>query len=149
MKNGVFLFVCLFLLITGYVALADEDKYVYTFQDLFTILDASNYSSEHKAPEQVTIQIQRDIALEKEIVVPREMKNLTLYLNRHTIDGNNNSFLRLTHEETDKQFHWKPSKDEERLINTSIAFLKYFADQGYENAVECIDWLKSLHPSKK
>ena len=39
--------------------------------------------------------------------------------------------------------HWKPSEDEERLINTSISFLKDFADKGYENAVECIDWLKS------
>ena len=38
---------------------------------------------------------------------------------------------------------WKPSEDEERLINTSISFLKDFADKGYENAVECIDWLKS------
>lgn len=34
-------------------------------------------------------------------------------------------------------------EDEERLINTSISFLKDFADKGYENAVECIDWLKS------
>lgn len=38
---------------------------------------------------------------------------------------------------------WKPSEDEERLINTAISFLKDFADKGYENAVECIDWLKS------
>lgn len=38
---------------------------------------------------------------------------------------------------------WKPSEDEERLINTSISFLKDFADKGYENAIECIDWLKS------
>jgi hypothetical protein len=38
---------------------------------------------------------------------------------------------------------WKPTEDEERLINTSISFLKDFADKGYENAVECIDWLKS------
>lgn len=38
---------------------------------------------------------------------------------------------------------WKPSEDEKRLINTSISFLKDFADKGYENAVECIDWLKS------
>ena len=41
------------------------------------------------------------------------------------------------------QPHWKPSEDEERLIKTSISFLKDFADKGYENAVECIDWLKS------
>ena len=39
---------------------------------------------------------------------------------------------------------WKPNdKDEERLIKTSMVFLKDFADMGYENAVECIDWLKS------
>ena len=38
---------------------------------------------------------------------------------------------------------WKPNENEERLINTSISFLKDFADKGYENAVECIDWLKS------
>ena len=38
---------------------------------------------------------------------------------------------------------WKPTEDEERLINTSISFLKDFADKGYENAFECIDWLKS------
>ena len=34
--------------------------------------------------------------------------------------------------------------DEERLIETTISFLKDFADEGYENAVECIDWLKLL-----
>lgn len=45
--------------------------------------------------------------------------------------------------EVGKASSWKPSEDEERLINTSISFLKDFADKGYENAVECIDWLKS------
>ena len=34
------------------------------------------------------------------------------------------------------------NKDDERLRKTAIAFLKYFAEQGYENAVECIDWLE-------
>lgn len=33
-------------------------------------------------------------------------------------------------------------KDDERLRKTTIAFLKDFAEQGYENAVECIDWLE-------
>ena len=33
-------------------------------------------------------------------------------------------------------------KDNERLRKTTIAFLKDFADKGYENAVECIDWLE-------
>lgn len=37
-------------------------------------------------------------------------------------------------------------RQDERLIETTIAFLKDFADKGYENAVECIDWLKSLRP---
>ena len=49
----------------------------------------------------------------------------------------------------EKQKEQKPvecSEEEERLINTSISFLKDFADKGYENAVECIDWLKSLQP---
>lgn len=34
-------------------------------------------------------------------------------------------------------------KDNERLKKTTIAFLKDFAEQGYENAVECIDWLEN------
>ena len=34
------------------------------------------------------------------------------------------------------------NKDDERLRKTTISFLKYFAEQGYENAVECIDWLE-------
>ena len=36
------------------------------------------------------------------------------------------------------------SKDDERLRKTTIVFLKDFADKGYENAIECIDWLKTL-----
>ena len=39
---------------------------------------------------------------------------------------------------------WKPNdEDEVRLINTTISFLDDFKKKGYENAVECIDWLKS------
>ena len=34
------------------------------------------------------------------------------------------------------------SEEDERLRKTTIAFLKDFAEQGYENAVECIDWLE-------
>lgn len=36
------------------------------------------------------------------------------------------------------------SEENERLRKTSISFLKHYADKGYENAVECIEWLKSL-----
>jgi len=35
-------------------------------------------------------------------------------------------------------------EDDERLRKTSIAFLQEFAAKGYENAIECMDWLKSL-----
>ena len=35
----------------------------------------------------------------------------------------------------------KESEDE-RIRKTTIAFLKEFVDRGYENAVECIDWLE-------
>lgn len=41
------------------------------------------------------------------------------------------------------------SEEDERLMKTSISFLKDFADTGWENAVECIDWLKYLRPSWK
>lgn len=38
---------------------------------------------------------------------------------------------------------------DERLRKTTIAFLKVFAEQGYENAVECIDWLKNQGERKQ
>ena len=40
------------------------------------------------------------------------------------------------------------NKDDERLRKTTIAFLKEFADKGYENAVECIDWLEKQGQQK-
>lgn len=39
------------------------------------------------------------------------------------------------------------NKGDERLRKTTIAFLKDFAEQGYENAVECIDWLEKQDES--
>ncbi len=39
------------------------------------------------------------------------------------------------------------NKDDERLRKTTIDFLKGFAEQGYENAVECIDWLEKQSES--
>lgn len=44
---------------------------------------------------------------------------------------------------------YKQDKDDERLRKTTIAFLKDFAEQGYENAVECIDWLEKQDKDKK
>lgn len=41
------------------------------------------------------------------------------------------------------------NKDDERLRKTTISFLKEFADKGYENAVECIDWLEKQAISSK
>ena len=38
--------------------------------------------------------------------------------------------------------------EDERLRETTIAFLKEYADKGYENAVECIDWLKKQGKQK-
>lgn len=38
-------------------------------------------------------------------------------------------------------------KDNETLRKTTIAFLKDFVEQGYENAVECIDWLEKQDES--
>lgn len=40
------------------------------------------------------------------------------------------------------------NKDDERLRKNTISFLKEFADLGYENAVECIDWLEKQGEQK-
>ena len=40
------------------------------------------------------------------------------------------------------------NRDDERLRKTTIDFLKEFADKGYENAIECIDWLKKQGEQK-
>ena len=48
--------------------------------------------------------------------------------------------VKYTQEVLEKYITSMSNKDDERLRNTTIAFLKDFAEQGYENAVECIDW---------
>ena len=49
----------------------------------------------------------------------------------------------------EKYINSMSNKDEERLRKTTIAFLKDFAEQGYENAIECIDWLKKQSESSQ
>jgi hypothetical protein len=41
-----------------------------------------------------------------------------------------------------KESDW--SEEDEKILNTNISFLSEYAAKGYENAVMCIDWLKSL-----
>lgn len=50
--------------------------------------------------------------------------------------------VKYTQEVLEKYINNMSNKDNERLRKTAIAFLKDFAEQGYENAVECIDWLE-------
>lgn len=50
--------------------------------------------------------------------------------------------VKYTQEVLEKYMNSMSNKDDERLRKTAIAFLKCFAEQGYENAVECIDWLE-------
>ena len=50
--------------------------------------------------------------------------------------------VKYTQEVLEKYINNMSNKDDERLRKTVIAFLKDFAEQGYENAVECIDWLE-------
>ena len=50
--------------------------------------------------------------------------------------------VKYTQEVLEKYVNNMSNKDDERLRKTTIAFLKDFAEQGYENAVECIAWLK-------
>ena len=49
--------------------------------------------------------------------------------------------VKYTQEVLEKHINSISNKDDERLRRTTIAFLKDFAEQGYENAVECIDWI--------
>ena len=50
--------------------------------------------------------------------------------------------VKYTQEVLEKHINSMSNKDDERLRKTAIAFLKDFAEQGYENAVECIAWLE-------
>ena len=43
---------------------------------------------------------------------------------------------------------WKPSEEDKHQVEVAIAFLKDYADKGYENAACCIDWLKSKFDGK-
>lgn len=52
-------------------------------------------------------------------------------------------------ETLEKYVNSMSNKDDERLRKTTIAFLKDFAEQGYENAVECIDWLEKQGEEEK
>ena len=57
--------------------------------------------------------------------------------------------VKYTQEVLEKYINNMSNKDDERLRKTAIAFLKDFAEQGYENAVECIDWLEKQGEDKK
>ena len=57
--------------------------------------------------------------------------------------------VKYTQEVLEKHINSMNNKDNERLRKTTIAFLKDFAEKGYENAVECIDWLEKQGEDKK
>ena len=50
--------------------------------------------------------------------------------------------VKYTQEVLEKHITSMSNKDDERLRKNTIAFLKDFAELGYENAVECIAWLE-------
>jgi hypothetical protein len=56
--------------------------------------------------------------------------------------------VKYTQEVLEKRIDNMNNKDDERLRKTTIAFLKDFADKGYENAVECIAWLEKRGEQK-
>ena len=56
--------------------------------------------------------------------------------------------VKYTQEVLEKHVNNMSNKDDERLRKTTISFLKDFAKQGYENAVECIDWLEKQGEQK-
>ena len=50
--------------------------------------------------------------------------------------------VKYTQEILEKYITSMSNKDDERLRKTTIAFLTDFVEKGYENVVECIDWLE-------
>lgn len=50
--------------------------------------------------------------------------------------------VKYTQEVLENHINSMNNKDYERLRKTTIDFLKEFVDKGYENAVECIEWLE-------
>ena len=57
--------------------------------------------------------------------------------------------VKYTQEVLEKHITSMSNKDDERLRKNTIAFLKDFAELGYENAVECIAWLEKQGEDKK
>ena len=56
--------------------------------------------------------------------------------------------VKYTQETLEKHINSIGNKDDERLRKTTISFLKDFVDKGYENAVECIEWLEKQGEQK-
>ena len=56
--------------------------------------------------------------------------------------------VKYTQEILEKHITSMSNKDDERLRKNTISFLKEFAELGYENAVECIDWLEKQDEQK-
>lgn len=56
--------------------------------------------------------------------------------------------VKYTQEVLEKHITSMSNKDDERLRKNTISFLKEFADLGYENAIECIDWLEKQGEQK-
>lgn len=46
------------------------------------------------------------------------------------------------HDSNEESDRW--SRDDERIKKSAISFLDEYRAQGYENAVECIDWLEAF-----
>lgn len=75
--------------------------------------------------------------LEKQVDKDKLIKELGKYKVKYTQEILQNHLNSMT------------NKDDERLRKTTISFLKEFADKGYENAVECIDWLEMQSNTSK
>ena len=81
----------------------------------------------------------------KESENDRISREITEFILTHRIDEPNdiedtNSWLAWL----EKQGKSKWSEEDEKIMKGAVSFLIEFKNKGYENAVACIDWLKSL-----
>ena len=112
--------------------------------DLATLENWESIVKENKDKWQLS-----DWFIEATSMLINKVKNIDISGNKTMLTACTNVLRNIGHphladwlEKQGEQKHtW--SEEDERLRKTTIAFLKDFAEQGYENAVECIDWLKT------
>ena len=100
-------------------------------------------SEDEKIRKEIIRFIQMEIGIEDEIVGNKWIAWLGKQGDKDKLIKELGEYkVKYTQEVLEKHLNSMNNKESDRLRKTTIAFLKEFADKGYENAVECIEWLE-------